>query len=75
VELINNLKNTVMKNLETLTEANQIKSEESQSVYVSDCSAHVWIDKTGTYFCASKDGIHNIRRKTFNAIWNYLYQR
>lgn len=62
-----------MKTLESLTKASQIKNEESQNVYVADCDAQVWFD--GTFFCARKDGINIIRRKTFAAIWNFLYTR
>lgn len=62
-----------MKTLESLTKASEIKNEESQNVWVADCNAQVWFD--GTYFCARKDGVHIIRRKTFNAIWNHLYTR
>lgn len=59
-----------MKQLESLTKASQIKNE---SVYVADCDAQVWYD--GTFFCARKDGINIVRRKTFKAIWNFLYTR
>jgi hypothetical protein len=62
-----------MKTLESLTKASQVKNEESQCVYVSDCNAQVWFD--GKYFCARKDGVSIIRRKTFIAIWGYLYTR
>ena len=60
-----------MKTLESLTKASQIKNEENQIVYIADCDAQVWFD--GIYLCARKDGINIIRRKTFDAIWNYLY--
>lgn len=63
-----------MKTLESLTKASQIKDKENQIVYVEDCFADVWFD--GTYFCARKNAFPDIiRRKTFNAIWNYLYTR
>ena len=62
-----------MKTLDSITKASQIKYEESQNVYVADCNAQVWFD--GTYFCARKDGLNIIRRKTLNAIWNYVYTR
>lgn len=62
-----------MKTIETLITAKQIKNEEGQNVYVSDAKAQVWFN--GTFFCARKNGVNIVRRKTFNAIWNYLYTK
>ena len=62
-----------MKTIKSLNRANQVLKEDDSDLWVSDCRARVWHD--GIYFCVQKDGIHVIRRKTFNAIWNYLYTR
>lgn len=62
-----------MKTIKSLTKASQIKNEENLCVYVADCDAQVWFNET--YFCARKDGVNIIRRKTFNAIWNFLYTK
>lgn len=58
--------------VKTLTTARQVSKE--HATYVEDCNATVIRDDV--YFYATKhDYVQgNIRRKTFNAIWNYLYQ-
>lgn len=61
-----------MKTIETLKSANEVKNEESQCVYVLDGKAQVWFD--GEFFCARKNGINIIKRKTFNAILNCIYK-
>jgi hypothetical protein len=59
--------------IETLTSARQISKD--HRTYVEDCNATVMRDDV--YFYATKHDYDfgDVRRKTFNAIWNYLYQQ
>lgn len=59
--------------IETLATARQIAKE--GRTYVEDCNATIARDDT--YFYAQKHDyvMSSVRRKTFRAIWNYLYQQ